>query len=53
MKFGVINLGSIEFYNLYVHRVNSLNSNLRASCLDFELSHSMSVFNVVNVRCYE
>ena len=53
MKFGVIHLGSIGFYNLCVRYVNSLFFNFRALYLEFELLYSMCVFNAVNESYYE
>ena len=44
---------SMRFYNLCVHYINSLIFIFRATSLEFELSHSMYVFNAVNVCCYE
>ena len=53
MKFGVINLESMGFYNLYVHYVNLVISNFKTPCLEFELSHSICVFDPVNIYYYE
>ena len=49
----MINLESMGFYNLYVHYVNLVISNFKIPCLEFELSHSICVFDPVNIYYYE